>query len=79
MDLRLYSKFGVQEWQGARFYQANREDDEITMNRKQIGSFGLNKGKDGHNAFRPKEWHHLCLTYNGHSQTLSGVWVREYF
>ena len=31
--------------------------------------------EDGKTAFLPRKWHHLCLSYDGLSQTISGVLV----
>ena len=79
MELKISATFGVKEWQGLLFYEANKVEHDTTQHRKKIGAYGLNKGKGGHATFLPKEWHNICLSYNGHSHTLSGVWVSQYF
>ena len=73
----MSSKFGSpSSWVGANLYEVIRlKDDALTA--KIIGTYGLNKVNDGHigHNIRPKKWHHLCLSYNGHLQTMSGVLV----
>ena len=37
---------------------------------------GREDGKQGwETAFRPQNWHHLCLSYDGLSKTINGVLV----
>ena len=74
LDLVVVSNFGVKIWAGVDLYAANRVEGD-TPTHKYIGGYGLNEVKDGHDTYLPRKWNHLCLSYNGYLQTMTGVLV----